>query len=188
MSWVKGFNFRSTDTYVADGADETYVIGDAYPTTRGGVTFGWDGAINKLNRNAAIDRRLAGIHYSATIGRSFRVDLPSPGTYRIRAAVGDAGSVNRTAWLLKDNAITLITFPDATVAGAHWLDATLVDRASAALWVANNVAVQATFASTILNMAIWSSTSNSVLAHLYIEQIGGGVIFPRFRFARRCID
>lgn len=41
MSVDVGFDFRATSTFVTDPANCTYVIDDLYPTTRGGVTFGW---------------------------------------------------------------------------------------------------------------------------------------------------
>jgi len=170
-----GLNFRATAGYVTDGTNETYVVSDMYPVTRGGVTFGWNGAINTRDR-ASAQGKLGGCHYVAnnTSGRRFRLDLPSAGNYRIRIASGDPGSNNYSGGTIKDNATTLIAV-SAGVAGSfgtnQFRDASDVTRTSAALWVANNVAVDVTFASTILYWECPNYGAPCCISHIYVEKL-----------------
>lgn len=105
MPWERGFNFRATVPYVDDRPPETYVIGSQYPVTRNGVTFGWVGAANSNTRDrantAGFDRRLAGINYASNggSGLTFQVDLPGPGLYDLRAALGDPASNHSPQYL-----------------------------------------------------------------------------------------
>jgi len=117
MAWDKGFNFRGTSGYVTDGANETYVLlGDAYPVTRNGVTFGWLSAPSSGDRDSTIDRRLAGINYTANDGasqRDFQIDLPAAGDYIISLALGDHGFTQTYQyWRLLDNTTVLATIAD----------------------------------------------------------------------------
>src|SRR5574340_556060 len=93
MTWVKGFNFRGTAGAVVDGANETYSIGGVYPETRNGVTFGWTVAATDVHdKVGSADRRLMGTINrvnSAGTQITFRVDLPCPGAYIVRLALGD---------------------------------------------------------------------------------------------------
>jgi hypothetical protein len=100
-------NFRSTSGYVTDGAGQTYVLAtDTYPTTRGGVTFGWEtpGPTGHANRSTSLDVRLAGIGYrvnsSGGAAGIFRVALPATGTYNLRLAMGDANYSHTTPQLV----------------------------------------------------------------------------------------
>jgi hypothetical protein len=178
-----GLNFRQTSTYVTDGAGETYVLGtDAYPTTRGGVTFGWESGFtsaNALNRNASVDRRLAGVHFeSGTAIPQFRLDLPAAGQYQIYAAFGDYGpsTTNYSEFRFLDDATVLFSSTVQSMGGAQrWTDATDVKRTSASDWSTNNAARTETFASTILRCRInyggVDRTSSAVINHLRVIQL-----------------
>ena len=90
-----GFDFRNTKTFVSDPSGSTYVLPTtAYPTKGNGVTYGWvkTSLVQGRDRNAKVDPRLAGVNF-ATNGSpaTFYVDLPSPGTYNLSLALGDAG-------------------------------------------------------------------------------------------------
>lgn len=187
MSWAttKGFNFRNTAAFTTDGANETYVIeSDTYPTTRsiGGenVTFGIEAqeAGNSRNRSASAPNapRLSGVHQIAstdgTAEEVFRVDLPATATYSIRLAAGDQGSGNVAFWEIRDTTSVVLSQASSATAADQYYDAGGTLRTTAALWLANNVAVEQAFSTTIFRIAIKRpASSSSVLAHLQIEQI-----------------
>jgi outer membrane protein assembly factor BamB len=176
-SFDKGFNFRKSQAYVTDGANETYVLGDLYPTTRNGVTFGWGTNIANVNRDrvATNDRRLAGVNQQTNNGTqvTFRVDLPAPGTYQIHLALGDAGFGQANQYLqILDNTTVLMTIDKRGVgtAAQQFYDATgaLLTNTT---WPTSEKPTTLTFASTTLNVVIGSPTSvtnSSTLAHLRI--------------------
>src|SRR6056297_20748 len=91
--WSAAINFRATSGYIADGTGETHCIGDLYPTTRDGITFGWDSnTIESRDRANSVDRRLAGMNFIRNGGVNiFYADLPSSGDYLITFAGHDAG-------------------------------------------------------------------------------------------------
>ena len=173
MAWDKGFNFRSGSTYVTDGANCTYATTDAYPTTRNGVTFGWDIGVSALDRNSGIDSRLAGINYKFTPAATFRVDLPATGDYNVYAACGDAGSANRCAWDFKDTSTTFAQTTGVTSGSLRWKDITNTELTDST-WPSSNTPVLRTFASTILNVVQTYTADNNVIAHLFVSQAGGG--------------
>lgn len=168
MSWEKGFNFRGSEAYVADGVDETYVIdGDTYPVTRNGVTFGEEDAFDyELDRLSSNDRRLAGVFGHSATGSRFRVDLPATGVYNYRLALGDASFSAAVGWLVKDETIVLDTY--AGTAGINEFMDAAGTVLPADLWLTSNVAVERTFTSTILRLVV--NEAHSLIAHLRIEE------------------
>lgn len=172
-----GINFRATSGYVTDGAGETYCLGEAYPVTRGGYTFGFSTDLtgNARDRDASNDRRLAGCVFQVnTAGTAdFILDLPAAGDYRIRAAFGDAGSLQYQLVVLKDGTTTLATIDDYTgvdeyedITGAHYFSDTA--------WASSNVSADHTFAGTQLILTIGnhsSGTYSTSIAHLYVEPL-----------------
>lgn len=187
-AWDKGFNFRGTSGYVSDGATETYVLAEGYPTTRNSVTFGFTsgvGSLQPVDRSAANDRRLAGINYDNT-ARVFQIDLPSAGTYTVHLALGDqAGGGNASCTVVvKDTATTLATVNfDASVANQF------TDATGAALtnvtWPAGEVGASLTFATTTLNLAL-SSAGYWTIAHVFVSQ-GGAAPAGRLPCALRLL-
>lgn len=177
-----GFNFRATAGYVTDGGGETYCLGEpeAYPTTRSGSTFGWSGLVSgdaEVNRNAGNDRRLAGINYKANDGTqaTFRLDLPAPGTYRIRLALGDTVLQGDQYVQIRDGGSAVLTINDTTgTAAGTWDDATGTAYNNAN-WPGSNTSVNVAFTGTILNMVIGTPTAqsdSSTIAHLFVEPSG----------------
>lgn len=174
-----GLNFRSTSGYVTDGTDETYVLSsDSYPTTRGGVTFGWVGSCNSANRDSGVDRRLAGINYCANDNteRTFRVDLDSTGDWEIYAAFGDTNSSQFIWFEFIDN---VTRFGDCNEGDSfstnvdNYLDATCTNR-SEADWPGNNAALSRTFGSTTF-FVVFGPTSggsgNTTITHLRLVKV-----------------
>lgn len=182
-----GINFRATAGYVADGGAETYSLGEAYPVTRGGLTFGFSSSLaaNARDRSTGVDRRLAGCVFQVnTAGTvSFRVDLPSPGTYEIRLALGDANNAQNHRCLIHDDSTLLATIEADTLTG-QWLDAQGGVHFSSNGWVTGNAARTLTFATTSLILTIGgdsSGTFSTALSHLSVvnatppSEIGGNV-------------
>lgn len=172
MSFDIGINFRSTSGYVTDGANETYCNeSDLYPTTRGGVTFGWvvagGGEVQDRDRTTGQDRRLAGLNFAFnTSDPVFRLDLPATGTCDVHAAFGDHDNALPTDWLLKDNATTFQTISGSTSAANKFKDATGSEYTAAA-WPGSETAVSRTFASTVFRLQSNSASLNCI-AHLRI--------------------
>ena len=181
MAWDKGFNFRATADYVTDGPDETYVLGDIYPTTRNGVTFGWvtSAPDETRDRSTTVDVRLAGQNAIDNTGASqnFRVDLTATGDYTIRLAAGDASFAQKIDVEFLDDTTVFSTVADnVATAGGQFVDATGVTRTTAA-WPADNQTLARTFASTLFVVrcaALSATVNNSVLAHLFVSQAAAG--------------
>lgn len=183
-----GINFRATAGFVTDGANETYSLAEAYPTTRGGATFGWTdglGGDRTRDRNAAIDRRMAGANFTNSTGSQdrvtvFQLDLPAAGTYDIRVAVGDESNPRTNQKLeIFDNVTSKgVLVNDASTAAAHWVDATNVERTSDSDWSTNNAKATITFASTTLVIKTGTTaatTDNTFLSHIRVVQVSTGV-------------
>jgi hypothetical protein len=171
MAWDKGFDFRGTSGYVTDPANCTYVLGEAYPTTRNSVTFGWEGTTASVaDRDAGISAKLAGINF-ANPAKDFRVDLPAAGPYLVSLAVGDqaSGSNAVVTTIIKDTATTLMTLTGQTVT-AEFYDATGALLTTAA-WPAGNVAVEKTFATTLCRMSMSIPSGFWRVAHLFLSQV-----------------
>ena len=169
MPWNKGFYIRNTIPFVTDGPNETYSLGAVYPETRNGVTFGFetDETANTQNRNAGIDRRLAGtLPTSATV--RFRVDLPALGYYWVGLAIGDDANAEPTITVkLEDGAAIIATITGATGIG-QFLDAngTLL---SAANWPGQNQMRLISMSSLIFRVAFGFGASSG-LAHFFLSQ------------------
>jgi hypothetical protein len=186
QAWDKGFNFRSTSAYVTDGANETYVIGDVYPTTRNGVTFGWVGAVDwTANRSTSVDRRVAGVQgVWGLSGTYFRVDLPASGDFDLEVAMGDQGQGNGPAdWSIQDTTTNLETVDNGNFPAAGvFRDANNVQHSTAANWAANQTAKRYTFATTQLRVVMgFNNAQITAIAHLRVVQVGGGAPTSRQR-------
>ncbi len=167
-------DFRASAGFVTDPAGGTYSLGETYPTTRGGVTFGWSAPATPRDRNAGVDPRLAGINRTESgVNNDFRLDLPSAGDYAIRLAMGDMdnGSVNSKV-IIKDNTTTLITIGPHTTGVDQFYDAADASYTSAA-WPGSNSPVTKTFATTTLIMSLIgvAGVSDAVIASLQITSV-----------------
>ena len=194
MTWLKGFNFRQTSGYVTDGANETYVVGDSYPTTRNGVTFGWESGLGGVvNRSTGVDRRLAGINYVFNDGGAhvFRVDLPNAGSYVLNAAFGDTTGGNGIPQSSKfqDGSTSLWTNSVTFNESPGWVDAVGNQHTTASDWVANNSPATFTCATTILRVAqgFVNNGNASRIAHLFVTSAAPPVIPARFLHRQQSI-
>ncbi len=170
-TFFASFNFRETAGFVTDGPNETFVLAsDAYPTTRDGITFGWTGIRDDRNRDAGVDRRLAGIHFSFGAGGLFRVDLPSTGNYKIRGAFGDTGSAQSGKIEFLDNGVVFAIPHDGPVSINTYFDATGVNRTEAN-WPSNNAQLDRTFTSVLFEVRLADNGTTTPIAHLTIEKV-----------------
>lgn len=170
-----GIAFRATADYNGPYAlTDTYSLGEAYPVTRIGLTFGWSpgNTTQVTDRLSANPKQLQGRAY-ALVGapKDFLIDLPSgPGTYTIRLAIGDPDAgVFGNHVVLKDG-----TTPFATITGnsdqGQFLDASGVLRTSAALWVSNNVSIQRTFTTSTFRLTFaGGGTVASMISYIWID-------------------
>lgn len=147
-----GVDFRQSLAYVTDPAYAVFAAatGNNYPTVRtnaNGValTIGWDGttALDNRDRSTSVDPRLAGMCFNTNVGtpRTFRLNLPVPGTYNVYLACGDAtfGSTNMRCEVIDGaSATSLFVVSASSLSGGQFVDATNVVRSTAANWVSNN--------------------------------------------------
>ncbi len=152
MASPLGINFRSTSGYVTDGPNDTYCLrADGYPTTRGGLTFGWaDGDSHDVrNRNSGIDVRLAGVHFNTSAGTVaiFRLDLPNDAdTYTITGAFGDASYAQSPYVELRDGATTVFKTIDLNITGQdRWTDPNGSAQYTSAEWPGDNTTLEEVF-------------------------------------------
>jgi hypothetical protein len=171
VSWDKGFNFRGTIGFVTDGQGETYSLGNLYPETRNGVTFGFttDATSNTVNRSV-IDRRLSGTStHSSAPPVKFKIDLPAPGNYFLKLAIGDeANAETGIKLVVRDSDRLLFTITGATGI-AEFLDAngTLF---TAAAWPNGNRTRLITVSSKLLQVEWGDGVGSTGLAHIFLSQ------------------
>jgi hypothetical protein len=178
----EGFDFRNTANFVTDPPGATYVLpSTAYPTTFNGITYGWvkTAPVQGRDRNASLDPRLAGINL-VTNGSpgTFYVDLPSPGTYDISLAMGDAAY--QQCWVqcqvqFFDGATLLTTVSGGSIPIAYFYDATGKSW-SAANWPTDNISQQVTLSGSRLTVVVGTSKTTgdyTTLAFLGVAQVSG---------------
>lgn len=179
LNAAAGVDFRATSPFVTDPSGDSPEIstGADYPhITQQGYTVGWEQAPSGTrDRSAAVDARLAGMHFVNNGGSAanFRIDLPAVGDYRIALAIGDASGANHNTVELFDDATSLgAVVTNGANAGGQFYDASGVLRTSSADWVTNEVEVAETFASTILRIKVGdpSAAGASCLAHIRVTK------------------
>lgn len=165
-------NFRNSAGYATDDATETHaLVTESYQTVRGGESFGIsNGTVSFADRDAALDRRLAGIMFgesAAGIASRFRIDLPAAGVYTVYLAMGDGASGQSSAKvIIKDDTTTKITIGPHNTLEDEFYDASDVNRTAAA-WPGSNVGVNVTFASAICNIDMGDGAGhNGMITHI----------------------
>ena len=177
-----GFNFRATSGYVTDPAGTTYSIGDAYPQTRNGITFGWTTAPTGVrDRSTTVDHRLAGVCFEGSNNTAtFQVDLPAAGTYNIGCADGDAG-FNGVGGIITifDNTTQKYQITENASTAGQWEDINGTNFTSDTAFFAGQAFQMITFSTTTFKMT-FQSGSNGFFAHLDINAVAGSFT-PKFR-------
>lgn len=194
-----GINFRDTSGYVTDGAGETYCLdpgaGDTYPTTRGGLTFGWQlsgGSAFGRDRNSGVDARLAGMvqfaHTNDPETADVRVDLT--GDITLRIAAGDYSNQQWCNISIRDSVGEKIDLGVVdTIATTNWHDGAGTVRTSATDWINNNTAFASYSFTTyvLLRMTADNGESgNTCIAHLFLsEDAAGATGNPWYAYAQQ---
>lgn len=171
---ANGIAQRASSAYVTDAGGETYSLGEAYPITRAGETFGWsvDSTGNARDRDT-LRPKTAGIvfHVNGSGTRYFRWDKPA-GTYTVRVAIGDSSNNQIHKLVIRDGVGGSVL---ATITGstgvAEWLDATGVLRAgydgiTQSIWERDNVALSLTNASGAFVFEIGDAAGGSAATTL----------------------
>ncbi len=182
-TWQQGFDFRNTSTFVTDPSGDTFVgPTTAYPTKNNEGTFGWvkTSPVQARDRSTAVDPRLAGINFANNgAPATFYVDLPSPGTYNLSLALGDAGY--QQCWVqcqiqFLDGSVVLATVTGGSVNPGYFYDAT-GKVWSAAAWPASNLSQQVTLTGTRLTVVVGTNKATgdfTTIAFLEVTQVSGG--------------
>lgn len=166
-SFVAIINFRATAGYVTDGANQTYCLVEAFPTNRGGQTFGWTSSISAADRSSAVDPRFAGINYVA--GSSpFRFTLPRTGVFSVNYAIGDDSFSQAASVVIKDNTTTLNTSATLTTTAGQFADISGTVFSSPAAWIAGNTPLALTFSTTSFVLNLAGAGSNAAISSLVI--------------------
>ncbi|MGC2109052.1 MAG: LamG domain-containing protein, partial [Candidatus Korobacteraceae bacterium] len=157
-NWQQGFDFRNTAGFVTDPPGDTYVLATtAYPTHGNNVTFGWltTYRVQGRDRTSRQDPRLAGINFATNgLPATFYVDLPSPGTYNLSLAMGDAGYWE--CWVqcqvqFLDGSTVLATLTKGFINLNYFYDVK-GNNWSAAAWPNSNLSQQVTLTGSRLTM------------------------------------
>jgi hypothetical protein len=167
MSWNKGFNFRGTSGFVADGPNCTYVVGDQYPTTRNGCTFGWSAPVfASVDANGSVDARLAGYN-DVHDGKYFQVDLAVAGDTTVVLAAGDSSGASSGTYyaIIKDGTVQLQN-ASGSVNANEFFDANGATWAVTD-WPTQNTSYDGTFATLSLRISCLVGGTLK-LAHLFI--------------------
>lgn len=180
-----GLDFRNTSGYATDPANNTYCLGDQYPTTRGGLTFGYinDESGSTRDRDNTNDARLAGMIFFSDVNfETFRVDLPAAGTYNIGCAMGDPLFAQGVQYIeIFDDVASFGAMQSSTGPSANNFYDINGNVWAQASFFANQTFKNATFSSTILKVKLGKSGvgTNHCLAHLDINQAAGGSTIHR---------
>jgi hypothetical protein len=164
-----GFNFRNSSGYVTDGTYETYVLpGTTYPTTAKSATFGFVSAnASGADTNSAYDRRIAGSGRTLNgTQKTFQIDLPSAGTYKIWLALGDPAASRVYQYLQVLDTSTAVLTLDYTsgsngTSTGQWYDASGTLRTSTTAWVNNNASATVTFSTTTAYVKLGMASGGS---------------------------
>lgn len=196
MSFDLGINFRATSSFVTDSTNETYSLGETYAVSRGGTTFGWTASRvgSARDRSATNDRRLAGMVFAVAGGTgTFRLNLPSAGSYVVHLAMGDplynGGDGTWQIDLLDSNGTSvLFSVASPQLAQNSFYDAMGVGY-TAASWPGSEQGRAVTVSGTVIFARIgWAggSTGFTPLAHLRVVSAGGPAapIFRRTLYRR----
>lgn len=181
MAFPQGIDFRSTAGFVVDPTGCDKEIGSAanyFHTTVQGNNVGWTifGTGNTRDRLAGNDPRIAGMAFNNAIATcTYRIDLPSAGSYDIRIALGDGSYSRACKCELFDNTTSLGVLASGTTGAANsFFDATGVVRTAAA-WPGSNVAVTKVFATTTCLFVFGTgAATDSFVAHVNVAASGGG--------------
>jgi hypothetical protein len=197
MAFPQGVDFRNTSGYVSDPTNCTYELGASntdYPTTTPqGNNIGWETgfvAFNARDRDNTLDPRLAGCNFTNVAQATFRIDLPSSGSYTINLALGDDFSGWSEKLQVFDGTTSLFTVSGTNSAVSGWggFDANGNSYTSATAWVSANPTAgggtggnSQSFSTTIARFQLGDGSNIATLAHIFIKS-NGAVAAPIWGF------
>ncbi len=179
------FDFRNTSGFVTDPANGTFVIGvdgmeTNYPTSPvvggscGTPTMGWEinaGSVGSRDRNAGINAQLAGINFvGAAQTVTWRLDLPSAGTYSIYLGYGDPSFNSVISLVVNDTNTAKVTITAVAVLGGSFGDATGTVFGSSAAWTSGETPVSAVFSTTILRVVLGPVAAQSLINTIRVQR------------------
>lgn len=184
-AFTVGFDFRATSGFVTDPSNCFPELGSTYPTTYGTTTAGWDATFPALgsgtptDRSASNDARLAGINYIGPAQiRSFRVHLPSTGSFTVTVAMGDATGGATNQYLILEDGVNGTAFDTLTnvVTGSNTFSDSMGNVIAEASFFASQVPITNTFSTQDLYVieGSLSNTGFSSISFLQVAQNGGG--------------
>lgn len=181
---LSGINMRSSSGHATDGTGQTYLLGDdAYPTTRGGQTFGYIAGSpgpggsggNVRDRDPTTYPELAGLHFTFGTPLDIRIDLPATDTYNIHLALGDTNNLGNSVTYIYDDGTLLATIDASMTAASQYGDATEVMHSTGANWVANEAAVTLSFATMIMRIVTDNVGTFGFINHIAYEAVDTGL-------------
>ena len=189
-----GFNFRATQAFVTDAADCVFFGGNGGSGAGTNYTavftftndlfsmragyLGSDLVANLRDRLVTNNPKLAGTQWpSGAIAYPVvcQFDLPSTGSYSIRAAFGDpnGGAVEISTkfydGILGAGGTLFQTIGPVTLASGEFRDANNVTRATAAAWLTDNVAITQNFATTTFQFTLERELAS--VSHIYLQKL-----------------
>lgn len=181
---MPGIAFRETSVYITDASGFSPNIGQAYPTTIGGVVQGWptNRAASARDRATSSGPKLAGINFvsNGSTAVDYRIDV-SPGTYNVKLGLGDATNDQmEQRVVIKDGTTTRATVSAASIATNNFIDATSVSRVpglSGSTWDSTNQSVSVVISSGQLILSVGDPGGSGVTTITHIEWTlasGGG--------------
>lgn len=165
-----GFQFRADA--ITPEANNTYVAGDIYPTSRiplgqsASISFGWDRTPSDRNNRSTGVAILNGDNEFTNnyIPGLFRIDLPAAGTYKIWIGLGDQYDRSYQYLQILDDSTVVATIDKSsgTLAGQYY-DATGTLRTSASDWYTNYSTgyITHTFSSSVLYIKVGAPSAGS---------------------------
>lgn len=180
VAYSRGFNFRLTPGYVNDGADALFAgAGVTYPTAAGNEAYGWESGtpcFRDRSQNGPVE--LAGIACIENNGEqaTFRIDIPAPGIYAIRLAVGDASWQQEHVYVqvLDGDEIAIPSRDSAGVNlnAGEYIDAAGTKFNTPTTWMSANTPITYEFKTSIVRLVIGQPTATgrvSVVSHISVS-------------------
>jgi hypothetical protein len=185
----QGIDLRNTQAFVTDPSYADYdgwAASSAYPRTsaQGNVVgFEQQTFLNAGDDDNTVDPRVAGnLQIGAAAGTvvNFRFDLPAAGAYTLDLCIGGTGfTVSHTKLEVVDNTTVIATIFAQTdvIDGTKFRDATNVEFATAAAWVAGKTTIPITLSSTTLRLR-WTADATGAdytpVRHIRVTAAAGG--------------
>lgn len=151
-------NFRQTVGAYGEVSPNTYDIGEVWPVTRNGQTFGWSVSGQEGDYSSG-DPRISGRTRATTASVYWRYNLPNgPGTYRVNVASGGLNISEINGLLIKDGdgtlgsgitagggpGTTLLTVSDGSTTSSGYVRDAADNLITISNWLLSNVSASGT--------------------------------------------